>query len=112
MPLGGGAAIVVFVAELLKKLKEYFPTSVFTGDSLVFISEDSRVELTEHARGGFGDSEAVPVIRVGFATRMAGGQFEPNHYEDFKLERIGELAAEIEKFIQFAVGKTIRESNM
>ena len=34
--------------ETLKSLYEYFPTAVYTGKCLVFISEDWRVELTEH----------------------------------------------------------------
>ncbi len=34
--------------ETLKLLYEYFPTAVYTGKCLVFISEDWRVELTEH----------------------------------------------------------------
>ncbi len=36
------------VMDMLKVLRDYFPTAIFTGKCLVFISENWRVELTEH----------------------------------------------------------------
>ncbi len=39
--------------ETLKLLLDYFPTAVYTGKCLVFISEDWRVELTEHKDSDF-----------------------------------------------------------
>jgi len=51
--------------ETLKLLCDYFPTAVFTGKCLVFISEDWRVELTEHKDSDFSkDSSEPSVIRV------------------------------------------------
>ena len=93
----------------LKILRDYFPTAVFTGKALIFISEDSRVELTEHARGGLSDDQAVAIVRVRLFAKNRHGEFESGHYEDFELDDIGDLAGEIEKFVQFAVGKNIRE---
>ena len=95
--------------QRLKILRDYFPTAIYTGSALVFISEDSRVELTEHARGGFTDDNTQGVIRVRLFTKGPGGEFEPGHYEDFSLEAISDLAGEIEKFVQFAVGKNLKE---
>jgi hypothetical protein len=93
----------------LKILRDYFPTAIYTGRALVFISEDSRVELTEHSRGGLGSGATVGVIRVRLFAKSAQGEFEPGHYEDFELADIGDLAGEIEKFVQSAVGKNLRE---
>lgn len=90
-------------------LREYFPTAVCTGNALVFISEESRVELTEHQQGGFSGEAAVPIIRVRLFARTDTGEYEPGHYEDFQLPDISDLAGEIEKFIQSAVGKNIKE---
>ena len=91
-------------------LRDYFPTAIFTGRALIFISEDFRVEMTEHARGGFSGATAAPIIRVKLFAKSATGEFEPGHYEDFELPDISDLAGEIEKFVQYAVGKNIRES--
>ena len=93
----------------LKILRDYFPTAIFTGDTLIFISEDSRVELTEHTRGGFTDDNTRTVIRVRLFSKAPTGEFEPGHYEDFNIDDIPDLAGEIEKFVQFAVGKNLKE---
>jgi hypothetical protein len=98
------------MTERLQILRDYFPTAIFTGKSLIFISEDFRVEMTEHTRGGFSSTTAVPIIRVKLFAKSATGEFEPGHYEDFELPDISDLAGEIEKFVQYAVGKNIRES--
>lgn len=39
--------------DIIKTLYDYFPTSVYTGNSLVFISEDWRVELKEYKNTSF-----------------------------------------------------------
>jgi hypothetical protein len=111
--------------ETLKLLRDYFPTAVFTGKCLVFISEDWRVELTEHKESDFSkwgprvegeraraaQSHAeLPVIRVRIYKKALDGEFIMGHYEDFQLPSLGELAEQIEKYVQFAVGKNIRES--
>jgi len=95
--------------ERITLLREYFPTAICTGPALIFISEEFRVELTEHSRSGFGGENAVPVIRVRISTRIETGEYEAGHFEDFQLPDISDLAGEIEKFIQSVVGKNIKE---
>jgi hypothetical protein len=96
--------------DTLKALYEYFPASVFTGRALVFISEDWRVELTEHQNSDFSKKNAdCPVIRVKVFKKALNGEFVPGHYEDFQISNISELASQVERYIQAAVGKNIRE---
>ncbi len=97
--------------ETLKLLRDYFPMAVFTGKCLVFISEDWRVELSEHKDSDFSKADAEPaVIRVRIFKKALNGQFVAGHYEDFQLESLGELAEQIEKYVQFALGTNIREN--
>jgi len=97
--------------ETLKLLCDYFPTAVFTGKCLVFISEDWRVELTEHKECDFSKAEGEPsVIRVRVFKKALNGEFVPGHYEDFQLSVLGELAEQIEKYVQMAVGVNLREN--
>ena len=85
--------------------------SVFTGKALVFISEDWRVELTEHRNTDFSQqTPSTPVIRARIFKKALNGEFVPGHYEDFQLASLGDLAAQIEKYIQLAIGKNIREN--
>ena len=96
--------------ETLKLLRDYFPTAVFTGRCLVFISEDWRVELTEHKETDFSKSNAEPsIIRVRISKKAMEGDFIPGHYEDFQLASLGELAEQIEKYVQLAIGRNIKE---
>ena len=95
--------------ERLKVLRDYFPTAIFTGKALIFISEDYRVELTQHSRGSLAAAEGIPIIRVRIYTKDVSGEFEPGHYEDFELDDISDLAGEIEKFVQSAVGRNLKE---
>ena len=96
--------------DTIKALYEYFSTAVFTGKSLIFISEDWRVELTEHQNTDFSHTQDdMPVIRVKISKKALNGEFVPGHYEDFQICTVSELAEQIEKYIQFAVGKNIRE---
>ena len=97
------------MTERLRILRDYFPTAIYTGNALVFISEDYRVELTEFTRGGFSPSTSISVVRVKIFAKSATGEFEPGHYEDFELDDISDLAGEIEKYVQSAVGKNIKE---
>ena len=97
--------------ETLKLLRDYFPMAVFTGKSLVFISEDWRVELTEHKDSDFSKTEGQPsVIRVRIFKRTLDGELVPGHYEDFQLASLGELAEQIEKYVQLAIGANLREN--
>ena len=102
--------------ETLKRLCDYFPTAVFTGKCLVFISEDWRVELTEHKDSDYSkvrDSKLEiqnPIIRVRIFKKALNGKFVPGHYEDFQLASLGELAEQIEKYVQLAIGANLREN--
>jgi len=96
--------------ETLKLLRDYFPTAVFTGKCLVFISEDWRVELTEHKDSDFSKAGTEPsIIRVRIFKKALNGEFMPGHYEDFQLASLGELAEQIEKYVQLAIGRNIKE---
>ncbi|MHC4212731.1 MAG: hypothetical protein ACYSWP_05070 [Planctomycetota bacterium] len=96
--------------ETLKLLRDYFPTAVFTGKCLVFISEDWRVELTEHKDTDFSKSNNEPsVIRVRIYKKALDGDLVGGHYEDFQLASLNELAEQIEKYVQLAVGTNIKE---
>jgi hypothetical protein len=99
--------------ETLKLLCDYFPTAVFTGKCLVFISEDWRVELTEHKDSDFSKSESEtepPVIRVRIFKRTLDGELIGGHYEDFQLASLNELAEQVEKYVQQAIGANLREN--
>jgi hypothetical protein len=97
--------------ETLKLLRDYFPMAVFTGKCLVFISEDWRVELTEHKDSDFSKTGAEPsVIRVRIFKRTLDGDLVPGHYEDFQLASLSELAEQIEKYVQLAIGANLREN--
>jgi hypothetical protein len=96
--------------EILKLLRDYFPMAVFTGKCLVFISEDWKVELTEHKESDFSKADAEPsIIRVRIFKKALDGNFVPGHYEDFQLASLGELAEQIEKYVQLAIGTNLRE---
>ena len=98
--------------ETLRILCDYFPMAVFTGKCLVFISEDWRVELTEHKDKDFSNSEAEPsIIRVRIGKRALDGDVISGRYhEDFQLASLGELAEQIEKYVQMAIGANLREN--
>ncbi len=97
--------------ETLEILRDYFPMAVFTGKCLVFISEDWRVELTEHKDSDFSKAQGQPsVIRVRIFKRTLEGDLIPGHYEDFQLASLGELAEQIEKYVQLAIGANLREN--
>ena len=97
--------------ETLKQLRDYFPTAVFTGKCLVFISEDWRVELTEHKDSDFSrDADQPPVIRVRIFRKTVNGEFVPGFYEDFQLPWLGELAEQIDKYVLLAMGANLREN--
>ena len=97
--------------NVLKILYDYFPTAVYTGKCLVFISEDWRIELTEHANTDFSAQKTtLPLIRVKIFRKAIEGDFVPGHFEDFQIDDLGELATQIERYVQFAVGQNIREN--
>jgi hypothetical protein len=97
--------------ETLKLLRDYFPTAVYTGKCLVFISEDWRVELTEHKDSDFSKGSSQPsIIRVRIFKRAINGDFTAGFYEDFQLPSLGELAEQIEKYVQSAIGANLQEN--
>ena len=96
--------------DVLKLLYDYFPMAVYTGKCLVFISDSWRIELTSHKNADFSQlSDKLPLVRVRIFQKAINGEFVPGHYEDFQLDSLGELATQIERYIQFAVGANIRE---
>lgn len=97
--------------NVLKLLYDYFPTAVYTGKCLVFVSDSWRIELTAHKNADFSQlSNELPLVRVRIFQKAINGEFVPGHYEDFQLDSLGELATQIERYIQFAVGANIREN--
>ena len=97
--------------DVLRLLYDYFPAAVNTGKCLVFISEDWRVELTEHKNTNFNQiDKKIPLVRVRIFKKALSGEFLPGHYEDFQLDSLSELAEQIERYVQFAVGQNIREN--
>lgn len=97
--------------DVLKVLYDYFPTAVYTGKCLVFISEEHRIELTEHKNSNFSQLDSgIGIVRVRIFKKALNGEFVPGHYEDFELPTISDMATQIERYVQFAVGKNIREN--
>jgi len=97
--------------ETIQLLRDYFPTAVFTGNCLVFISEDWRVELSEHKEDDFSRKEKqASIIRVKVFKRAVNGELLPSFHEDFQIAALGVLAEQIEKYVQMAVGSNLRET--
>jgi len=97
--------------ETLKLLRDYFPTAVFTGKCLVFISEDWRFKATPQKDNDYTKTaNQAPVIRVRIFKKALSGEFVPGHYEDFQIPSLGELAEQIEKYVQMAIGTNLSES--
>ena len=96
--------------DRLRRLQDHFPTAVYTGKCLVFISEDWRVELTEHKDDDYSTGAGAPsVIRVRIFKKALNGEFVPGFYEDFQLDPLNVLAAQIEKYVQMAIGANLQE---
>ena len=69
------------------------------------------MELTEHKDSDFSKAEAQPsIMRVKIFKKALDGDFIPGHYEDFQLSSLGELAEQIEKYVQMAIGANLREN--
>ncbi len=96
--------------ETIEKLRDYFPTAVYTGKCLVFVSEDWRVELTEHKDNDFTKAGQQPsIIRIKVFKKAISGELIPSYHEDFQIASLGELAEQIEKYVQMAIGSNLRE---
>lgn len=95
--------------EILKALRDYFPAAVFTGECLIFISEDWRVELTQQPPSGGQRPGEPALIRLRISRRTMDGDLTKPLTEDFKLPSLNELAEEIEKYVLMATGANLRE---
>ena len=42
--------------------------------------------------------------------KARNGEFIQGHYEDFQIESVNDLAGQIERYIQYAVGQNIQEN--
>jgi len=97
--------------ERLNLLRDYFPTAVYTGSGLVFVSEDWKVELTEHKESDFSNTDSQPsIIRVKIHKKTLSGELIAGDFEDFQIEALGELAEQIEKYVQMAIGTNLKEN--
>jgi len=94
----------------LKKLIEFFPTAVYTGSMLVFISDKWNVEVLEHTEKIYSSpGKSISTIRVNVYKTMQDSTQVLVHSTDFTLTNCRELAAQIEKYIQNAIDVLIKE---
>ncbi len=94
----------------LKQLVEFFPTAVYTGQKLVFVSKDWNVEVVEYTERVYCNlGEEKPTIRVNVYKITDDNSRCLQHSEDFTLTDCCELAAEIEKYMQRSIHKAIKE---
>ena len=67
--------------------------------------------MTEHKDNDFSKVSTHPsIIRVRIFKRAPSGEFVAGFYEDFQLPSLGELAEQIEKYVQMAIGSNLREN--
>ena len=94
----------------LEQLIEFFPTAVYTGEKLVFVSENWNIEVLEHTEKVYCSlAESYSTIRVNvFKTPQEGFRRLVNS-EDFKLKDCRQLATQIEKYIEGAINALIKE---
>ena len=94
----------------LEQLRERLPLpTVFTGRSLVCISQQWRVEISEQIARDFAAGKSKSKFRVKVSEKLDDGTYQPGHEEVFAIEDMGRLAEEIDKFITHAVGFLLRE---
>jgi len=55
-------------------------------------------------------STQTSIIRVRIFKKALSGEFVPGFHEDFQLPSLGELAEQIEKYVQLAIGSNLREN--
>ena len=68
------------------------------------------MELTEHKDSDFSKGDKQPsIVRLRIFKKTIDGNLIPGHYEDFQLEQLGELAEQIEKYVQMAIGTNLKE---
>ncbi len=94
----------------LKKLVEFFPTAVYTGSKLIFVSENWNVEVLEHTEKVYCNlGKEASTIRVNIYKTTQDNYQSLMHSTDFTLSNCRELAAQIEKYIQNAIDVIIKE---
>ncbi len=95
----------------LERLIDYFPTAVYTGEKLVFVSEIWTVEVVEHTEMIYCSlAESYSTIRVNVFKTPEKGYRKLVNSEDFTIKNCSQLAQQIEKYIENAVGAIIKEA--
>ena len=93
------------MSERLDQLRERLPMpTVFTGQSLVCISQQWRVEITEQTSKDYASGSTRSSFRVRVSEKLDDGTYQAGHQEVFAIDDVGQLAEEIDRFITFAVG--------
>ena len=93
------------MSEKLSQLRERLPLpTVYTGQSLVCISQQWRVEISEQTSKDYAAGSTRSSFRVRVSEKLDDGTYQPGHEEVFAIEDMGLLAEEIDRFITYAVG--------
>jgi len=97
------------MSEKLNQLRERLPLpTVFTGRSLVCISQQWRVEISEQISQDYAHRTSRSTFGVKVSEKLEDGTYQPGHEEVFAIEDMGHLAEEIDRFITHAVGYSPR----
>ena len=97
------------MSERLGQLRDRLPLpTVFTGQSLVCISQQWRVEISEQISKDYATGNTRSTFRVRMSEKLDDGTYQAGHEEVFGIEDIGRLAEEIDRFITYAVGYSPR----
>lgn len=97
------------MSERLDQLRERLPLpTVFTGRSLVCISQQWRVEISEQISNDYAKGTSRSTFWVKVSEKLEDGTYQPGHEEVFAIEDMGRLAEEIDRFITHAVGYSPR----
>ena len=97
------------MSERLGQLRDRLPLpTVFTGQSLVCISQQWRVEISEQVSKDYATGNTRSTFRVRISEKLDDGTYQPGHEEVFAIEDVGRLAEEIDRFITYAVGYSPR----
>ncbi len=99
------------MSERLNQLRQRLPLpTVFTGRSLVCISQQWRVEIGEQISQDYANRTSRSTFWVKVSEKLDDGTYQPGHEEVFAMDDIGALAEEIDRFITHAVGYSPREA--
>lgn len=97
--------------DILNSLYDFFPTAVHTGSCLVLVSDEWKVELWEQKKRPIEspDNEKI-FIRVKIFKKALSGQWLADQYVDFEFTSVNILADQIDRYVQFSIGKNYREN--